>query len=263
MLNLLGQRDLGEIPDRTAAGLRIGSQRLSSSPRDSPSGPTSRTSPLRSHTKRVMPRHPFWGRLSGGLEKAAGDVDKVPLSVRGAMSAPDTSRVATPCLGQFVTEPRQTDYRPKERWIYRSRLEAQLEAAMRAAVTVVTGPPGAGKTVLLEQWARARSTITNNITQLPLSVDDDDPDRFWRRVSSAFLSPTDRWRSCFVLDDEEAKRPHRTAAQTLLACLIDLVPTIVVLDNYHVICNPEVIASFAWFRVQPASAHSRRRSWAR
>jgi LuxR family maltose regulon positive regulatory protein len=173
-------------------------------------------------------------------------VDMVPQSYRGAMSAPNTSlrtHLSRTARG------RPTSDRPtsQKRWIRRRRLEAQLESAVRSGLTVVTGPPGAGKTVLLEQWVRARCTITNNVTQLPLSADDNDPQRFWRRVSSAFLSPNDRWRSCFVLDDEEATRPHRTAAHTLLACLIDLVPTIVVLDDYHVIYNPELIASFAWF----------------
>src|SRR4051794_25711007 len=37
--------------------------------------------------------------------------------------------------------------------IQRQRLEAVLDAGIARAVTVVTGPPGAGKTVLLAGWA--------------------------------------------------------------------------------------------------------------
>jgi LuxR family transcriptional regulator, maltose regulon positive regulatory protein len=111
-------------------------------------------------------------------------------------------------------------------------------------VTVVTGAPGAGKTVLLERWAGRSAT---DITQLQLADDDNNPHHFWKRVSSAFLPPSERWRSCFVVHDEAAVRRRRTAAHNLLACLVDMAPTTVVLDNFQLIGNPEVFTSFAWF----------------
>jgi LuxR family transcriptional regulator, maltose regulon positive regulatory protein len=161
------------------------------------------------------------------------------------MSVQNTIPRTVPLAGTVRDEP-SSDRMPFQKlWVDRSRLEEQLEASMRGRVTVVTGPPGAGKTVLLEQWAR-NTAAANSISQLALSVEDDDPRRFWQRVSSAFLSPPERWQHLFLVDDEDVLSRRGAAAHTLIDCLVNLPPAIVILDNFHVIRDPDVIASFGW-----------------
>jgi len=66
----------------------------------------------------------------------------------------------------------------------RARIAGLIDAAVSHPVTVLTGPPGAGKTVALAQWASARAP-GRRPGWLSLDAADADPDRFWRYVTAA------------------------------------------------------------------------------
>jgi LuxR family transcriptional regulator, maltose regulon positive regulatory protein len=62
-------------------------------------------------------------------------------------------------------------------FVSRPRLLTALDEADEAALTLVAAGPGAGKTVLLSDWARRRP---GPVAWLALTREDDDPRRFWR-----------------------------------------------------------------------------------
>jgi LuxR family maltose regulon positive regulatory protein len=68
------------------------------------------------------------------------------------------------------------------RHVRRPRLIAALDAAAASPLTLVSAGAGAGKTVLLTEWAHH---TTDRVAWLTLSVQDVAPTRFWRLVAAA------------------------------------------------------------------------------
>ncbi len=66
--------------------------------------------------------------------------------------------------------------------VSRIALSARLRSAGR--VTVVSAPPGSGKTLLLRSWI-AESGLADNAAWVPVQDDEHDPQRFWISVADA------------------------------------------------------------------------------
>ena len=66
----------------------------------------------------------------------------------------------------------------------RPRLRVALSAKTRGPVTVVTGGPGWGKTLLVAAWA-ASADASRSICWLTLDADDDEPRAFWSYLLAA------------------------------------------------------------------------------
>src|SRR5580692_4087629 len=71
--------------------------------------------------------------------------------------------------------------------VHRERLTALIEQATERPVTVITAPPGAGKTVACAGWAAARAR-SRRIAWLSLDEGDRDPGRFWACVMTALAA---------------------------------------------------------------------------
>jgi LuxR family transcriptional regulator, maltose regulon positive regulatory protein len=71
--------------------------------------------------------------------------------------------------------------------VHRERLTALIEQATERPVTVITAPPGAGKTVACAGWAAVRAR-SRRIAWLSLDEGDREPARFWACVTAALAA---------------------------------------------------------------------------
>jgi LuxR family maltose regulon positive regulatory protein len=114
-----------------------------------------------------------------------------------------------------------------------------LDRAIERPVTVICAGPGSGKTVLVSQWARARS---HRVVWVSLDPRDDRESRFWTLVQlalqqhapvgAATATPDPGWSLAERAIDELAEAASEADDVMVL-----------VLDDVHVLSDPDVIAS--------------------
>ena len=72
--------------------------------------------------------------------------------------------------------------------VVRQRLLDRLDAGATARLTLLSAPPGFGKTTLLAEWARAATTPAKQVAWVSLDAGDTDPGSFWPYVVAS-LAP--------------------------------------------------------------------------
>jgi len=95
-----------------------------------------------------------------------------------AQAAVDSARAELPLLEAKLALPRL-----RAGVIPRSRLFVALDRLGDSELTVISGPAGSGKTVLVSSWLAARTDLAKAWATLDPS--DDDPTRLWTYVSHA------------------------------------------------------------------------------
>jgi len=127
-----------------------------------------------------------------------------------AQAAVDSARAELPLLEAKLALPRL-----RAGVIPRSRLFVALDRLGDSELTVISGPAGSGKTVLVSSWLAVRTDLAKAWATLDPS--DDDPTRLWTYVSHAVdrLRPgLARSRPCQSEDAEVERRDRdRRAAQ--------------------------------------------------
>lgn len=134
--------------------------------------------------------------------------------------------------------------------VSRARLVRQV-APPWARVTCVLAAGGYGKTVLLQEWEQDSDAL---VAHLDVDESLDTPGAFWGAVAGA-ASPVDAQVSGWfaVAAEGAARRPAVAALGRALAGSPGLV---VVLDDYHLLCEPAVHRSVRWFvEALPPGAH--------
>ena len=124
------------------------------------------------------------------------------------------------------------------RVVTRPRLLAMLDRAIERPVTLISAGPGSGKTVLVNEWARAR---THRVVWVSLDPEDDREERFWTLVQYALqhhgllasVPGADTGRSMV----------ERAIDELADAASLDDDPLILVLDDVHVLSDADVIGS--------------------
>ncbi|HEX3955430.1 MAG TPA: LuxR C-terminal-related transcriptional regulator [Trebonia sp.] len=128
--------------------------------------------------------------------------------------------------------------------VSRSRLDARIQAGTQGPLTMLIGPPGAGKTMAIASWMAA-STEAFSIAWVNLDQYDSHPRAFWSYVVAALRGagvdiPKTVWSSArgravdhgFVLRLTAAVTAHRS-------------PVVLVLDDLHLITDQRSLTGLA------------------
>ena len=154
----------------------------------------------------------------------------------GRVAAPDAVLLETK-----LTRPR---VRPEH--VARRQLLAMLRDRGSRGLTLVAAPPGFGKTTVLAEWAAAAETA---VAWLSLDDDDNDPARFFAYVIAALrrAEPEVGGRALAALRGSGADLVE-VVLPLLLNDLAGLVRELaLVLDDYHLIANPQIHEALAYF----------------
>jgi LuxR family transcriptional regulator, maltose regulon positive regulatory protein len=126
-------------------------------------------------------------------------------------------------------------------WARRDRLDWLLSlATTQHPLTLVTGPPGAGKSVLLSDWAH--SYVDGTVAWLSVEEPDNEPEQFWRSVAAAL---------CFGGASNEAaveywgQRAGDASGDRILYEATHGQPHVLVVDDFHLVTDDNVIQSVA------------------
>jgi LuxR family transcriptional regulator, maltose regulon positive regulatory protein len=127
-------------------------------------------------------------------------------------------------------------------WVVRrERLERLFSAGVQGPLTVVTGPPGAGKTMAIASWALT-GVAPPRLAWLTLDHFDNSPALFWRHLMQALAQelpdlPPDL--TAPVTRSSEHELFLRRLAASLAA---QSPPLILVLDDIHLLTDPVILA---------------------
>lgn len=124
--------------------------------------------------------------------------------------------------------------------VSRPRIDKLIDGGVhRGTVTVVTGPPGSGKTVALAQWAAA-SRWPGPVAWLTLDEYDDTADQFWSYLAAALSRAGVRLPE--IPFDDDAGASLRIAS----ALAAQRTPAVLVLDNMDMLRSPQRVAGLSY-----------------
>lgn len=127
----------------------------------------------------------------------------------------------------------------KPQLVQRPRLQELLNNSLRYKLSLISAPPGFGKTTLLAEWLSS-----NKLKTAWVSLDDDDNDvfRFFSYLITAIQQVELSIGTTSLALLNETQQPF---IEGVLANLVNELatlkhPCLIILDDYHVITNPEV-----------------------
>lgn len=142
--------------------------------------------------------------------------------------------------------------------IARSRLVARLQAGITGALTLISAPPGYGKSTVVASWLQQLQqdpTPSHAVAWLTLDEDDNDPQLFFSYLAAAIQAIPGVQHNLAEL----LRTAHARSARTLMkAFMADVgapeVPLVLVLDDLHAIDAPEIHAALALLLEYPPPA---------
>lgn len=158
-----------------------------------------------------------------------------------AVMVTDQGHSGDPLLATKLQIPRSVSNR-----VPRPRLVQRLNAALPDKLTLISAPPGFGKTTLLAEWI---PHSPHCVTWLTVDEDDNAPERFWSYFIAAIrkLDATLGERAATLL----AEQPPIPLSRPVLEMLLNEIAAFpdrfaIVLDDYHVIDNDAIHRSVAF-----------------
>ena len=156
------------------------------------------------------------------------------------MRAPRLQRRQTRGVASELLATKLYAPRPRPGVVSRPRLLALLERGTQSRLTVISAPPGFGKSTLLADWLGS-STTQRSVGWVSLDPADNDAATFWTYVIAACetASPASGTTARSTLTSSQA--PIDSVLTALLNALGEVRNDVVlVLDDYHVIERPEI-----------------------
>lgn len=205
-----------------------------------------------------VPVHASSGRSTGAEQETIGENTTDAPADRG-LSGPEPS----PILVTKLYIPR-----PRAALVARPRLLARLEGGLAGPLTLVTAPAGFGKTTVLAEWLQPKAAggriqaetsstslhpasfrlLPPSVAWLGLDAGDSDPLQFLRYLVAALqtIVPS-TGRTVLNLLGSPQPPPIETLMPLLINDLVKLPePSILVLDDYHVVEAPAVHQALAF-----------------
>ncbi|MFZ0529993.1 MAG: LuxR C-terminal-related transcriptional regulator [Propionicimonas sp.] len=125
--------------------------------------------------------------------------------------------------------------------VLRPRLLALLGSAGGARLTLVSAPPGFGKTTLLAEWVRTATVASARVAWLSLDEGDNDPGLFWSYVVASLGTVVPRLSEAGRELADAGQAPTPEALTILLNDLAEATDEVwLVLDDYHLVDNTDV-----------------------
>ena len=153
--------------------------------------------------------------------------------------------------------------------VTRPRLLRSLDSSFDRPLSIITAPPGFGKTTLLSEWVRSyREDQRDSLVLFAwVSLDEDDNalDRFWTYLLTGLRKAVETWSlepsiySAFA--QIESMLANASPYQSFLTALINEISSmpvsmVLVLDDYHVIQDPAISKSVTYLVDHcPANLH--------
>jgi LuxR family transcriptional regulator, maltose regulon positive regulatory protein len=122
----------------------------------------------------------------------------------------------------------------------RPRLIDRMDEALTVPLTVVVAAPGAGKSLLLRQWAAEHPSL--HYLWLGVEVADDDPVRFGRRLIDGLAAIDSDMADLVALISLHGPGLGTPLLETLTAQLADLPEVVIILDDLHHLSNAALFA---------------------
>jgi LuxR family maltose regulon positive regulatory protein len=137
----------------------------------------------------------------------------------------------------------------------RGGLLETLDRAVATRVTIVSAPPGSGKTSLLRAWAD-RSSSLRRVAFVSVDRDEEDAERFWSAVLDAIRSPAD-WTDPQAQPAADAPLDADQLVDTVLSELTGQVePIILIIDDLHELRSADALTHLEHLlALLPSSAH--------
>ena len=133
---------------------------------------------------------------------------------------------------------------PRPGVVPRPRLAELLERGTRSKLTVVSAPPGFGKSTVVAEWLASSAGHGGSTAWVSLDPADDEVRSFWTYVTAALERASTIGDVASPLLDSNSV-PVETVLTTLLNALAEIPnAALLVIDDYHVIERAEIHAGF-------------------